>query len=241
LLAKEWLLIRREPRLLLRLLQPLIFTFLVMLPLLQGGSVPAGWAQIAFWFLVMIAGLLLVTAPFAAVDLLAREGRTFALMRTQPARIGALMRVKVLAVWLPQSVVWAACVLLTGVVYDFAFWQVISLAGLVVFGLPLAATAAVGLAAMTVNFEVQSVPPGPGVLIMATNAGWALGLLMLFASGVWHWLPGSDVRAVLEALAPNLFRSVWLPGLLLSLMLAGVAVLSWRWGIRRLERWQINA
>lgn len=145
-----------------------------------------------------------------------------------------------LAVLLPQSLVWTICVLLAGVLYRFAVWQIISLTGLVVIGLSMATITVVGLAAVTMNFKKQSVPPGTGVLMLAANLGWVLGLLMLFSSMVWHGSTGTDARSVLETLSPDLFDSLWLPGFMLILMLTGVALLSWWQGVRRLGQWQVT-
>lgn len=239
-LAKEWKTMQRDTRLLISFLQPLSFSLILLLPWLRSGSIPAGFQQIAFWFLILFSCQLMVTVPFVGVELLAREGRSFGLIRTQPVAMNVMLRVKFWTIWLPQMFIWLICVLLLGMVYRLLPWQVMMIWGMSSIGLAFTLSLSLSLAAMQIDFNARRIPRGTSLILMGISILWALGLLVLATYGVWYLFPTSEAGVVLTALNIHLSPEWWLPVTAFHASLLLLTYVLWQKGVYRLDHWEIS-
>lgn len=239
-LVKEWKTLRRDTRLLISFCQPLSFSLILLLPWQRNGSIPAGFQPIVFWFLMIFACQLMVTVPFVAIALLAREGRSFGLIRTQPVEVSELLRVKFWVSWLPQTFIWLICVLVLSAIYHLPLWQIMTIWSISAIGLALALWLSLSLASMQVDFHARRVPRRTGLILLGLNSLWALSLLTLVAWMVWYVLPTSEASAVFAALHIHFSPELWLPLVIVHASLFVLTYGLWQRGVHCLNRWEIS-
>jgi hypothetical protein len=251
-LVKEWLELRRDPRALLSLAQPLILVAaIVLVPLLTSGEGSNALQPLLFLVLVLLLALMLGILPVGGSLLaLAAEGRRLALLRSLPISLSHLLRAKFWATWVPMALSWALVFLVAGVWLRFPAWQIGFLVALSAWGLAGASAATVALGGLQVDFQArdlrQRVPTLTGYLVMGANTVF---VLLAVALGLWlvaRLAPGSPVVLALDALAglPLVGWIVapdpWFPLALAGAQLAyGLAVWAlWAAAVRRLEAWE---
>jgi len=251
LLVKEWLELRRDPRVLINLVQPLVFVAFILAPFVIGGKGVEELRPILFWFMLMFLliflGILPIGAPLMAI---AREGRNMALLRSAPISMSEVLKGKFWAMWLPMVLSWGLILALAGLWLQFPLWQIGFLVATIVWGLTGGSAVAVAIGGLSVDFTIEE--PKRRISTPAQSAIMALNIffvLLTLATFVWLMVrlcPGSDVVLVIQALAGYgavgwiISDAVWPPFALVSGQVAfgvGVKVL-WDAAIRRLERWE---
>lgn len=238
-IVKEWRIMRRDTRLMMSLTQPLVISLLLLMPVIQGSGALEAWQPIAFWMLVVFSVQVIVTLPFMAIEILKREGRSFALIRTHPIGAARIMRMKFWVVLIPQMSIWTLYIIGIGIIYHFAIWQIGLLIAVVGIGLALSITIALALAAHDIDFQAPSVPRGTQLSILALNVLCAISLLLLITWSIVYVFPENNALTVLDLLNISVSGTLWLPAAALSVGLIVLASLGWLRAVRRLNAWEV--
>ncbi len=251
LLVKEWLELRRDPRGLINLVQPLVLVAFILAPFVIGGKGVEELRPLLFWFMLMFLliflGILPIGAPLMAI---AREGRNMALLRSAPISMSEVLKGKFWAMWLPMVLSWGLILPLAGLWLQFPLWQIGFLLATIVCGLTGGSAVAVAIGGLSVDFTIEELKRRISTLaqcaIMALNIFFVLLTLATFVWLMVRLFPGSDVVLVIQALAGSgavgwIFSdAVWLPFALVSCQVAFAVVVKLLWdaALRRLERWE---
>jgi hypothetical protein len=254
LLVKEWLEFVRSPRGLVNLAQPLILIAVVLVPLLGSKEASATLQPLIFSFMLMLLVVFLATLPIGTTMMaVAREGKSFALLRSVPISMSDVLKGKFWASWLPVAASWTAVLLVTGLLLHWPRWQIGVVVGIVVWASAGSSAAATAMGGLTVDFTPedlkQRIPTAIGYLQMALNL-----LFALLSIGICLWLmvrrvPEDQTVLVLQTFSQYrlvgwLFSaSLWIPLILVGAQGAfwlGVVIL-WRAAVRRLEQWEFAA
>lgn len=250
-LVKEWLELRRNPRGIISLAQPLVLVVVILVPFMSGGPGVQALRPFVFWFMLWFLALFLSTLPIGtSLMAIAQEGRKMALLRSAPISMSVVLKAKFWATWVPTVSSWILVFLAAGLWLQFPLWQVGFLVGMTIWGLAGASIATVAIGGLKVDFTVEELKKRAsmvmGYLMMGLNM--VFGLLTI-ATSVWlmvRLFPESRVVLVLQALADYgaagwLFSDkLWIPlGLVSSQVVFWVGVkLLWDAAVRRLEEWE---
>ncbi len=251
LLVKEWLELRRDPRGLFALAQPVALVVLILFPLLAIGNESGFLSIFSFWyllgFLTFIMGILPGGISLIAV---AREGANIAFLRSTPVSMSDLLWGKFGVTWGPAVLLWSIVLLMAGWWLGLSPWQLGLLIGLVIWELTGASLTALAMGGLTVDFTAEDLKQRISTLAnyLTMGLGFLLAMLTTIA-GVWlvvHLFPESEAVRVLQPFAGHgavswVFSSApWPPLILLGGQAAyfvGVKVL-WDGAVRRLEKWE---
>jgi hypothetical protein len=250
-LVKEWLEFRRNPRGLLNLVQPLIIVVtLVIAPVLiyRGGDKIL--QPLLFLFMLMCASIFLGLMPVGtSLMAVAQEGKKIALLRSVPVSMSPVLKGKFWATWVPVAMSWVLVLVAAGLWLRFPLWQIGFLMGITLWGSAGASLATIAIAGLKVDFTVEElkrrVPIVTSYLIMGLNIFF---VVLTVVSAVWLMIrlyPVSPFAAGIKVLAGSGTDGWIFSSPLLSPMLVGLQVVFWvgvklLWdaAVRRLEGWE---
>lgn len=251
LLVKEWLELRRDPRSLINLAQPLVLVVMVVVPFLIGGQGVETLRPLLFWFMVIFLLLFLSTSSIgASLMAIAQEGRNIALLCSAPISMSDVLKGKLWAMWVPMVLSWGGVLLIAGLWLHLPLWQIGFLVGISIWGLTGTVAATVAIGGLSVDFSVDELKQRISTLAYYLTMGLDLIFVLLtVATSVWliiRLFPHSGVVLAIQVLAG--YRAVgwifsdkvWAPLALVSGQVAfwvGVKVL-WDAAVRRLEGWE---
>ena len=250
-LVKEWLVLRRNPRGIISLAQPLVLFVVIVAPFMSGGQGVQVLRPLVFWFMLWFLALFLSTLPIGtSLMAIAQEGRKMALLRSAPISMSVVLRAKFWATWVPTVSSWVLVFLAAGLWLQFPLWQDGFLVGMTIWGLAGTSIATLAIGGLKVDFTVEELKQRTSMvtsyLMMGLNM--VFGLLTI-ATSVWlmvRLFPESRVVLALQAFAGYgavgwLFSDkLWIPlGLVSSQVVFWVGVkLLWDAAVRRLEGWE---
>jgi hypothetical protein len=252
-LVKEWLELRRDPRGLINLAQPLAFVVVVLAPFLSSGKWGDTLRPLLFWlmfmYLVVFLSILPTGRPLMAI---AQEGRNIALLRSAPVSMSDVLKGKFWAAWVPNVLSWGLVFLIAGTWLQFPVWQIGFLVGTIVWGLAGASAATVAIGGLKVDFTVKELKQRTSTLAYYLMMGLnMIFVLLTIATSIWlivRLFPDSSVVLAIQALAGSpavgwvFSDTVWPPLALASGQVAfwvGVRVL-WTAAADRLGRWEVG-
>ena len=251
-LVKEWLELKRNPRGLINLAQPLILVVaLVLLPAIRSGTGRDTLQPLLFGFMMMMLALFIGILPIGtSLMAVAQEGRRMALLRVAPISMSDVIKGKFWATWAPMALSWTVVLIIAGMWLQFPLWQIGSLAGMTILGLAGASVMTVAVGGLSVDFTAeelnQRMSLGVSYLLMGINSVYMLLTIAVFVWLVIRLFSDSLVVVAIQALAGFgavgwLFSdSLWGPIALLIGQVAfwiGVKIL-WGAAVRRLETWE---
>ena len=250
LVVKEWLDLRRDPRNLINLGQPLVLIAVILSLFLGVGKSNPALYPLRFWAIWIFLPLFITNLPLnTSLIAVAQEGHNIDLLRGAPAVIKDALRAKYLATWVPMALTWCIVLVLAGLWMRFSLLQIGLLVGVSVWGLAGASAVTTALGGLTVDFTADQVKRGVPwwasslamglnlvfvLLTIATAAGLVLYLFPESGGVVGHLLAeaGGEAQAFLGRaellLVPlNIQAVFWI----------GVKLL-WDAAVRRLEGWE---
>ena len=251
LLVKEWLELRRNPRGLINLAQPIVLVVaMVLLPAIRSGTVRDTLQPLLFGFMMMLALFIGILPIGTSLMAFAQEGRRMTLFRVAPISMSDVLKGKFWATWTPMALSWTVVLIIAGIWLQFPLWQIGFLVSMTILGLAGASRMTTAVGGLSVDFTAeelkQRISLGVSYLLMGINS---IYMLLTIATFVWFMIRlfvGSLVVAAIQALAGFgvvgwLFSdSWWGPIALLTGQMAfwiGVKVL-WDAAVRRLETWE---
>jgi hypothetical protein len=251
-LVKEWLELRRNPRGLINLAQPLILVVaMVLLPAIRSGTVRDTLLPLLFVFMMMMLALFMGILPIGtSLMAIAQEGRRMALLRVAPISMSDVIKGKFWSTWAPMALSWTVVLIFAGIWLQFPLWQIGFLVGMTILGLAGASVMTVAVGGLSVDFTAeelkQRTSAGVSYLLMGINS---IYMLLTIATFVWLMIrlfSDSLVVAAIQALAGFgavgwLFSdSLWGPIALLTGQVAFWIVVKVLWdaAVRRLETWE---
>jgi hypothetical protein len=250
-MTKEWLETRRDPRRLLNLLQPAILVALFLVPL--GGQDAVDILKpILFWFMLIFVPLFISVAVLGIpLMTILQEGPSLALLRIAPISMGDILQGKLFAAWGMMGIPWTVVTVVSGILLQFAWWQVALLMVAEVVALLAMVTVAIGFGALRADFAARDLEKRlstvTGYVVVAINVPYALWVIATMTWIVVHLDPGSEVFKVIEVfkdqpLAHTLLSdAVWVPVLLVGghvFVCCGLLRL-WVSAIRRLAQMEL--
>jgi hypothetical protein len=250
-LVKEWLELKRNPRGLINLAQPLVLVVVVLAPFMSGGKGVETLRPLIFWYMLVLLVLFLSTLPTGApLMAVAQEGRRMALLHSAPISMSDVLKGKFWATWVPIVLSWVLVFLIAGMWLQFPLWQTGFLMGMTIWGLAGASVATVAMGGLKVDFTAEELKQRTSLLTNYLMMGLNLVFVLLtIATFVWlmvRLFPGSRVVLAIQALAGYgvvgwIFSDrLWVPLALVSGQVVfgvGVKVL-WDAAVRRLEGWE---
>jgi len=243
-LVKEWLELKRNPRGLINLAQPLILVVaLVLLPAIRSGTGRDTLQPLLFGFMMMMLALFIGILPIGtSLMAVAQEGRRMALLRVAPISMSDVIKGKFWATWAPMALSWTVVLIIAGMWLQFPLWQIGSLAGMTILGLAGASVMTVAVGGLSVDFTAeelnQRMSLGVSYLLMGINSVYMLLTIAVFVWLVIRLFSDSLVVVAIQTLAFS--DSLWGPIALLIGQVAfwiGVKIL-WGAAVRRLETWE---
>ena len=252
-LVKEWLALRRDPRGLINLAQPLAFVVIVLAPFLSGGKWGDTLRPLLFWVMFMYLAMFLSILPMGTpLMAIAQEGRNIALLRSAPISMSDVLKGKFWAAWIPLVLSWSLVFLIAGMWLQFPLWQIGFLVGTIVWGLAGASAATVAIGGLKVDFTVKELKRRTSTLavylMMGLNVIFVLLTITTFTWLIVRLFPDSSVVLAIQALASYravgwvFSNTVWPPLALASGQVAfwvGVRVL-WTAAVHRLDRCEVG-
>ncbi|UCF61466.1 MAG: ABC transporter permease [Anaerolineaceae bacterium] len=251
-LVKEWLELRRNPRGLINLAQPLILVVaMVILPALRSGSERDTLQPLLFGFMMMMLALFIGILPIGtSLMAVAQEGRRMALLRSAPISMSEVIKGKFWATWAPIALSWTVVLIIAGIWLQFPMRQIGFLVGMTILGLAGASIMTVVIGGLSVDFTAeelkQRISVGVSYLLMGINS---IYMLLTVVTVVWlmiRLLPDSRFVLAIHVFANSgtigwLFSdSLWIPiALAGGQVLFGMAIkVVWDAAVRRLEAWE---
>jgi hypothetical protein len=251
-LVKEWLELRRNPRGLINLAQPLILVVAtVLLPAIRSGTGRDTLQPLLFGFMMMMLALSMGILPVGtSLMAIAQEGRRMALLRVAPISMSDVIKGKFWATWAPMALSWTVVLIIASIWLQFPLWQIGFLVGMTILGLAGASVMTVAVGGLSVDFTAEELKQRISVvvsyLLMGINS---IYMLLTIATFVWLMIRlFSDSRVVLAIQALSnisaigwLFSdSLWTPiALLIGQVAFGIGVkVLWDAAVRRLEAWE---
>jgi len=251
-LIKEWLELKRSPRDLLALAQPLVLVAtMIIAPVMRRGSGSETLQPLLFGFMVMLIAMFMGMYPIGTTLMaLAQEGREIALLRTAPTSMSEVLKGKFWGTWIPMALSWVLVILIVGVWLHFPLWQIGFLIVMAIWGLAGASAATLAIGGIVVKFTAEDLKKRISVLITYLMIGLN-SIFVLLAISTFVWLmvrlfPDSSFVLSLKALAGFgpvgwfFSDSLWIPFSLVGCQVVfwiGTKVL-WNAAVRRLEGWE---
>lgn len=251
LLIKEWLQLRRNPRGLINLAQPLVLVIAVLVPFFQGENGAETMQWLIFWFMLMMVTMLLSFLPLGtSLIAIAQEGRNIGLLRSLPVSMSEVLKGKFWATWLPTVLSWGLVLLIAGIWLRFQLWQIGLLAAIVTWGLAGTSLMTMAIGGVKIDFTAeelkQRIPTFTSYLMMSVNL-----IFLLSTTSALVWLiiqlrPDSpDLLAIQGLSGYPLFGWIFSSNLLIPTALLGSQVVFWMAGkrlwdvaIHRMAAWE---
>jgi hypothetical protein len=251
ILAKEWLELKRNPRGLLALVQPLV---LVGASLMVFGGTSKGMPTLRpFVFYAMLAFLALFLSTQAvgtSLMAMAQEGRNILILRGAPISMSAVLKGKFWATWLPVAASWTIVFLVAGTWLQFPIWQTAFLVLIALWGLVGTSMATMAIGGLKVDFTSEDLrkrtSAATNYLTMGLNGFFASLTILTCVWLIIHFYPDSrPVLAIRGLSGYSAFRPFFSDDMALPLGLlacqiafwAGIKML-WDSAARRLESWE---
>ena len=251
-LVKEWLELKRNPRGLINLFQPLVLIFaLVLLPVMRGGKGIEALLPLFFDIILFILVLFLGALPVgSSLTVIAEEGRQLTLLRCAPISMKEVLKGKFWATWIPMALSWLVVFIITGMFLKFSLWQTGFLIGISLWGSAGSSAMTVAGGGLTIDFAARELKQRISVLttylLMGMNSLFALWTI---ATSIWfmsRFFPDSLVVLSMQAFAGFapigwiLSGKLWVLFVLVGgqiLFWVAVKVL-WNMSARRMESWE---
>ncbi|MBK8988284.1 MAG: hypothetical protein IPM39_19825 [Chloroflexi bacterium] len=249
--GKEWLEMRRNPRGLLNLMQPLVLVAATLILFLGAGKGADVLLPLSFYTILAFLALFLTMQPIGtALMSVAQEGRNIALFQSTPVSMKAMLQGKFWATWIPVALSWVVVLIAAGVWLHFPVWQTAVLVGTAVWGLAGASAATMAVGGLMVDFLAddlrQRTSPLVNYLVMGLNA---IFVLLTIVTSIWlivHLFPDSLAVLIIRGLADiSVVGWIFSNDLRIPLSLvAGQLIfwlglkLLWAAAARRLEGWE---
>lgn len=176
---KEWLLIRRDPRILIGFAQPLLFFGLLLLPALQNPGV--GLGSLGFWMSLILICIGNVMSTGVTTQILLNEGRNIRLLHTLPINVAKVMRVKLSVIVSLQMLFWGIGILVLGIAYHLMAWMVALLFIALLIIVLGSITISLGVTAWMGDFDSKNLPILPGLGMLLLNSLWSIAIFILIA------------------------------------------------------------
>jgi hypothetical protein len=251
-MVKEWLELRRDPRGLIALAQPLIMVVVVFGPFMISGVEAEALLPILFWSMVMFLTMYVSFAPVGShLMAIAHEGRNFALLRSAPVSIAEVLKGKYWARLIPMVLSWEGILLIVGLWLQLPVWQIIFLMCITILGLTGASAITTAISGIKVDFSVeelkQRVPTLMSYVIIGVNLIFTLLTVVLSTWVIYQLYPESGVVIVIRTVLENslvgwFFHPTFGPPIILlgalGVFAVGVRML-WGAAIHRLEEWEV--
>jgi hypothetical protein len=250
LVVKEWLDLRRDPRNLINLGQPLVLIAVILSLFLGAGESNPALYPLRFWAIWIFLPLLITNLPLGtSLIAVAQEGNNIDLLRSAPTLIRDALRAKYLVTWAPMALSWWIVLVLAGLWMRFSLLQIGLLVGVSVWGLAGASAMTTALGGLTVDFTADQVkrrvPWWASSLAMGLNLVFVLLTIATAAGLTLYFFPESSgvvghllAEAGGEAQAFLGFAELLLVPLnIQAVFWIGVKLL-WDAAVRRLERWE---
>jgi hypothetical protein len=251
ILIKEWLELRRNPRGLITLAQPLVLLVFILVPFLGSGSRVNTLQPLVFWFILAFLVLFLSTSPLGtSLIAIAQEGRNVALLRSVPIPMSEVLKGKYWALWLPVGFTWIFSILAAGLWMRFSLWQIGFLAGTALWGFSGAMAVTMAIFGLKTDFSAedlrQRVSTPTSYLTMAVNMVFGLLTVITFMWVIVHLFPDSRAVSLIQAFSGSRIIGWLFSGNLWNLfvLLGGqitfwiVVKILWDAAVRRLEVWE---
>lgn len=237
-IVKEWLTIRRDPRLMMGFAQPLLYFGLLLIPIMGGRAIPAELTALSFWLILILAGMSGILSINTPVQIMLNDGQNIGLIRAQPVSAGQMLRVKLAVAVLPQIITWSAGTLLTGMIYGLPPPQIIDLCLIVSVVIGGSAVMGVTVGGWLGDFRQRELSLIPNIGLFLLNGLWSGGVVVTVIAVIQRWMPDSDLNQILTQL--NIQFGAWvLPSAFGVVMaLAVVVVWLWRRACARLESYE---
>jgi hypothetical protein len=252
-LVKEWLALRRDPRGLINLAQPLVLAVVILALFMSAGKGAEALQPLLFWFMLILLILFLSTSPVGMPLMsIAQEGRKLALLRSAPISMSDVLKGKFWATWVPLVLAWILVFLVAGMWLQFPWWQMGLLAGVTIWGLAGGSVVTMAIGGLRVDFCAeelkQRTPTVTGYLMMGLNLSFVLVTTAAFVWLMVRLFPDSAAVLAIQSLAGYaavgwLFSDkLWVPlGLVGSQVLFWIGAKAlWTAAVRRLEGWEGN-
>lgn len=250
-LVKEWLELRRSPRGLLNLTQPLVLVVVAVMPFLSAGRGAETLRPLVFWSMLLFLAVFLSVLPLGtSLTSIAQEGRKMALLRSAPISMSDVLRGKFWAIWVPTVLPWVLVFLIAGIWLRLPPWQIGFLVAITIWGLAGTSVATMAIGGLKVDFTAEELKQRTSVptnyLVMGLNLVFVLWTIAAFAWLMARLFPDSPVVLAIEALAGFgpvgwiFTEQMWIPFGLVSgqvVFWIGAKVL-WDAAARRLEGWE---
>jgi len=251
LMVKEWLGLRRDPRGLINLAQPLVLVITVLALFMGAGQVTEALRPLIFWIMLFFLVIFLCTLPMGLPLLsLAQEGRNLALLRGAPISMSDVLKGKFWAAWVPLVGAWVLVFLITGIMLQFPWWQTGFLAGLTIWGLTGGSVMTMAIGGLKIDFGVEELrrrtPTLPSYIMMGLNLTFVIATTASFVWLLIRLLPDSRLVLAIQSLAGYAFAGwllsdkLWVPLVLVggqALFWIGARAL-WTAAVHRLEGWE---
>lgn len=231
LMMKEWLMIRRELRLLIGFAQPLIFFGLLLVSALNNPE-PASLRVLGFWLILVLISVSSITNINTTTQIMLNEGRNIDLLKTQPIHPSRLLISKLSVIVLLQIIFWGIGILILSGFYQLELWAIGRLFGalfIVQFGvLPVM----LSITAWQADFQQQppTLPFKAWAGIVLWNGLWAGMVFVSISYSVQDTLFGQAFDQLNLSPIPE-YRLFVHFGLL---FMGIVGLVIWRKGINRL-------
>jgi hypothetical protein len=250
-LVKEWLALRRSPRGLINLAQPLVLAIVILALFLSAGRGAEALRPLMFWFMLMFLTLFLSNSPVGMPLMsIAQEGRRIELLRSVPVPMSDVLKAKFWATWVPMVLAWVLVFTVAGMWLQLPLWQVGLLAGMTIWGLAGGSVVTMAIGGLRVDFAAEEpkrrTPAVTGCLMMGLNLSFVLITTAAFVWLMVRLFPDSTAVLAIQPLAGYavvgwLFSGkMWVPmGLVGSQVLFWIGAKGlWTAAVRRLEGWE---
>jgi hypothetical protein len=251
ILIKEWLELRRNPRGLITLAQPLVLLVFILVPFLGSGSRVNTLQPLVFWFILAFLVLFLSTSPLGtSLIAIAQEGRNIALLRSIPIPMSEMLKSKYWALWFPVGFSWIISILAAGLWMRFSLWQIGFLVGIALWGFSGAMAVTMAIFGLKIDFSAEDfrkrVSTPTSYLTMAVNMIFGLLTVITFVWVIVNLFPDSRTVTLIQAFSGSRVIGWLFSGNLVNLftLLGGQVVfwimvkILWDAAVRRLEAWE---
>lgn len=177
--VKEWLLIRRDPRILIGFAQPLLFFGLLLLPALQNPGIKLG--ALGFWMMLILICIGNVMNTGVTTQILLNEGRNIRLLHTLPINAAQILRIKLFVIASLQILFWGIGILVLSIAYYLMLWMVAMLFAALLLIVLGSVTISLGIAAWRGDFDSKNLPILPGLGMLFLNSLWSVSIFILMA------------------------------------------------------------
>lgn len=239
---------RRSPRWLLSLAQPLVLVAVSLMLMSPMGQLAE---TLAFGTILAFLALLMSVQPAGTALLhVAEEGNNIRLLASTPMSMATLLAGKFWSAWALMAIPWLVVCVSAGILKRFPAWHTAWLAAIALWGASGTLLLATALAGLKVDFRAEDlrrrIPPVTNYVAIGVNGLFVAMTIALSGWIVAQCYPDSRIILAIKGISSlpgatgSFLHGLWLPaGLLLGQGVFWVgATLLWRRAVDRLERWE---